>query len=217
MKIIQPSVELIDDIQSEKILAKLERCGRIVHRSECDDTENFIREIIKSDCESILEHVSLTFRIICDYATQNELVRHRHISFTVESTQCCTKYDELIVIEPQFWKYDVMSLDKNTRGKAQIQQGNWYEAMTWAEDCYRTCLTGGKFYEGWGMPPEVAHVVLPLCLAAELYMTVNLYELRRILKLWTIETAHSQMQFIAEQILKILREKLPIIVEDIKT
>ena len=66
-----------------------------------------------------------------------------------------------------------------------------------------------------GATPEIARAVLPLCLATELYMTANLRELRHILKLRTAKAAHPQMRQVAGQILNILREKLPVIVEDI--
>ena len=187
MKIIEPSVELIDYINPTDIYAKIERCGRVSHQSESHgEPENFIRMLIKRGHESVLEHFSLTFHIICDRAIQNELVRHRHASFTVESTRY-VKYDELTFVRPPIYAQD------------DLQQ---------AEYAYEDCLNGG-------IPPEIARAVLPLCLKSELYMTANLRELRHILKLRTDKAAHPQMRFIAGQILQILRNKLPVIVEDI--
>lgn len=212
MKIIEPSVELIDEVNGEEILRKLERCGKVSRKSTLGDAENFVRSIIKRGHESVLEHVSLTFHIICDRAIMAELTRHRHASFTVESTRYI-EYDELTVIEPDF--DGVTHPDRNIRVPAQVQRSNWYEAVQSAEVSYLNCLTGGKYYEGCGMPPEQARAVLPLCLATELYMTANLRELRHILKLRTDKAAHPQMRFVAGQILDILREKLPVIVEDI--
>ena len=108
-----------------------------------------------------------------------------------------------------------MHIDKHIRGKAQIQRSNWFEAVQSAEDDYLNCLTGGKYYRGCGMPPEIARAVLPLCLATELYMTANLRELRHILKLRTAKDAHPQMRQVAEMILAALKRKLPVIFEDI--
>ena len=212
MKIIEPTVELIDDIDGAQILRKLELCGKVSRKSQPGDAENFVRSIIKRGHESVLEHVSLTFHIVCDRAIMAELTRHRHASFTVESTRY-VKYDELTVIEPDF--DGVTHPDRNIRVPAQEQRSNWYEAVQSAEVSYLNCLTGGKYYEGCGMPPEIARSVLPLCLATELYMTANLREIRHILKLRTDKAAHPQMRQVAGQILDILREKLPVIVEDI--
>ena len=200
MKIIEPSAELIDDINPEEILAKIERCGRISHKSKPNQlftgtvgsATNFIRKIIKLGHESVLEHVSLTFKIVCDRAIMAELTRHRLASFTVESTRY-VKYDELTVINP--------TPDEFYPPIAFVN------AIEKAKDCYQALIDD--------YPPEIARAVLPLCLATELYMTANLRELRHILKLRTAKAAHPQMRQVAGQILNILREKLPVIVEDI--
>ena len=197
MKIISPSVVLVDDINPADIYNKIERCGRVSHQSESKgNPEDFIRKIIKLGHESVLEHVSLTFHIICDRAIQNELVRHRHASFTVESTRY-VKYDELETID---------------QGWTDYYGGNEIECVLSALDSiernYKKLLS-------FNVHQEDARAVLPLCLKSELYMTANLRELRHILKLRTDKAAHPQMRFIAGQILQILRNKLPVIVEDI--
>lgn len=194
MRIIEPSVELIDDIDGEQILRKLERCGKVSRKSTLGNAESFVRSIIKRGHESVLEHVSLNFRIICDRAIMAELTRHRHASFTVESTRYI-KYDELTFINP--FKND------------PIGDMLFYRVANNAEKEYRDWIQSGA-------TPEQARAVLPLCLATELYMTANLRELRHILKLRTDKAAHPQMRVVAGQILDILREKLPVIVEDIK-
>ena len=193
MKIIEPSVELIDDIDGQQILRKLELCGKVSRKSKLGDAENFVRSIIKRGHESVLEHVSLTFKIICDRAIMAELTRHRHASFTVESTRYI-EYDELEVIQP------IPHKPRNLE--------DWEKSIRQANKSY-------SFMLGGGCPPEQARSVLPLCLATELYMTANLREWRHILKLRTDEAAHPQMRFVAGKILHILREKLPVIVEDI--
>ena len=193
MKIIEPSVELIDDIDGAQILRKLELCGKVSRQSKLGDAENFVRSIIKRGHESVLEHVSLTFHIICDRAIMAELTRHRHASFTVESTRY-VKHDKLTVIQPPLPTADAII------------------AFRWS------LLEHERNYEMFiknGERPEIARAVLPLCLATKLYMTANLREIRHILKLRSNKAAHPQMRQVAGQILDILREKLPVIVEDI--
>lgn len=66
MKIIQPSVELIDDINPADILAKIERCGRVSHLSESKgDPESFVRMLIKRGHESVLGATCLTLKRRC--------------------------------------------------------------------------------------------------------------------------------------------------------
>lgn len=186
MKIIEPSVDLVDAFIPADIYNKIELCGRVAHLSAPKGKpEQFIRMLIKKGHESVLEHVSLTFHIITDRAIQNELVRHRHCSFTVESTRF-VKYDELTFVHPPC---DIMNL------KAY-------------EICYQQAIAKGS-------APEQARAVLPLCLKSELYMSANLRQWRHFLKLRTDKAAHYQMRRIANMILGIFKAKLPVIVEDI--
>lgn len=197
MKIIEPFAELIDNINAAEIYNKIERCGRVSHQSESKGKpEEFIRKIISLGHESVLEHASLTFHIICDRAIQNELVRHRHASFTVESTRYVKYDDELTFILAKF---------QTKTKELSLRPISLHEAVA-----------DYQFLIEKGFPPEQARAVLPLCLKSELYMTANLRAWRHILKLRTSKAAHPQMRQIMNQILGIFREKLPVIVEDIK-
>ena len=108
MKIIEPSATLVGEINPEEILKKIERCGRVSRQSggrplntygAKKRTKNFMRMLIERGHESVLEHASLTFHIICDRAIMAELTRHRIAAFTVESTRY-VKYDDLEVVTP---------------------------------------------------------------------------------------------------------------------
>ena len=194
MKIIEPSAELVDEINPEQILKKIEMCGKVSRKSTLGDAENFVRSIIKRGHESVLEHVSLTFKIVCDRAIMAELTRHRLASFTVESTRY-VKYDELTVIQPPL------------KSDEAIIAFRW--SIREHERNYQMFIKNGE-------PPEIARAVLPQCTATTLYMTANLREWRHVLKLRTDKAAHPQMRFIMNQILAVFKEKLPVIVEDIK-
>lgn len=137
MKIIKPSVALVDTINPAEIYNKLELCGRVAHQSESKgDPENFIRKIITLGHESVLEHVSLTFHIICDRAIQNELVRHRHASFTVESTRYVRYYDLIFVgnVNENFadetqTEYERFTMTKRELIRKVAQQNSLSEAV----------------------------------------------------------------------------------------
>ena len=193
MKIIEPSAELYGEINPEEILRKLEVCGKVSRQSKLGDSENFVRSIIKRGHESVLEHVSLTFKIVCDRAIMAELTRHRLASFTVESTRY-VKYDELTVIQPPLKSDEAIIYFRC--------------AMRETERNYQTLIQNGE-------PPEIARSVLPQCTATTIYMTCNLREWRHVLKLRTDKAAHPQMRQIMNQILAVFKEKLPVIVEDI--
>ena len=194
MKIIEPTAELVTDFNGDDVLKLLETCARVSHKSTSKgNSADFIRKIIKLGHESVLEHFSATFHIICDRAIQNELVRHRHASFTVESTRY-VEYDELPAIKPEF---------NSNAGEIFL-----VSAMQCAEKYYRDMIT-------YGEKTEIARSILPQCVVSELYMTANLREWRHILKLRTSKAAHPQMKLIAGQILDTFKQKLPAVFEDI--
>ena len=197
MKIIEPSATLVDEINPEEILKKIELCGRVSHKSKArdDSAEMFVRMLIKRGHESVLEHVSLTFHIICDRAIMAELTRHRLCAFTVESTRY-VDYNELEVIQP------------STIIDGKVGGIEWAKFIETAESVYNTLRV-------MSIRPEEARAVLPNCLKSEIYMTANLRELRHIMKLRTAKAAHPQMRLITNQILDVFKEKLPVIVEDI--
>lgn len=98
MKIIEPSVELVDDFDAVAIMKKIERAGRVCYKSEGnikdDSAEKFIRGIIKRGHESVIEHASISFKIICDRGVTHELVRHRIASYCVTGDTMIPSYVE---------------------------------------------------------------------------------------------------------------------------
>jgi len=205
VKIIEPSVELIGELDAEKIMRHIELAGRVCYKSESriadDSAEKFIANIIKSGHESVIEHVSLTFKIICDRGVTHEIVRHRLASYSQESTRYCNyssdKFgNELTFIKPCFWVED----DKNFL--------LWKDAMAQIEKIYLEMLANGA-------KPQEARSILPNSLKTEIFMTANLREWRHFLKLRTAPRAHPQMREVALKIFEILREKLPILFADI--
>ncbi len=206
MKIIEPSVELVEDFDAAAIMRKLERAGRVCYKSEgnikADSAEKFIRGIIKRGHESVIEHAAVSFKIICDRGVTHELVRHRIASYSQESSRYCDysagKFGgELTFIKPCFWRED----DPNYR--------LWLETMAHVEANYLALRAGGA-------RPEEARSILPNSLKTEIFVTMNLREWRHFLRLRTAKAAHPQMREVALKIYAILAEKLPAVFDDLK-
>lgn len=206
MKIIEPAVELVDDFDAAAIMRKLERAGRVCYKSEGnikpDSAEKFIRGIIKRGHESVIEHAAVSFKIICDRGVTHELVRHRLASYSQESSRFCDysagKFGgELTFIKPCFWSED----DDNFR--------LWRETMALVEKNYLALRAAGA-------RPEEARSILPNSLKTEIFVTMNLRELRHFLRLRTAPAAHPQMREVALKILDMMLEKLPAVFDDIK-
>lgn len=197
MEIIKPRVEIIDVLDATAIMGKLERCGRTAYKSEDKITkgsaERFLSSIIKSGHESVLEHVSITVKFVCDRGVTHELVRHRLAAYTQESTRYCNYTKKGIVyIEPPwgFSEYDIDFL------KAAETQYN-------------------KAVEERGLTPQQARAFLPNCLKTEIVSTMNIREWRHVLALRTTKAAHPQMRQVMLILLSVLRDELPVLFGDI--
>ncbi len=205
MKVIRPEVTLEQSIDSKEIMKHIEKAGRVCYKSESNisdvSAEKFIRNILKRGHESVIEHISLTFKIVCDRGVTHEIVRHRLASYSQESTRYCNysqdKFgNELTFIKPCFWDED----DEPYK--------IWETSMKQIEIQYFLLINSGA-------TPQEARSVLPNSLKTEIYVTMNLREWRHFLKLRTSKAAHPQMREVALKIYNILMEKLPVIFDDI--
>lgn len=207
MKIISPSVEIIDCPDGETILKTIELCGRICYKSEDRITEEsakkFINSVLKSGHESVLEHMKITIKVICDRGVTHEIVRHRLASYSQESTRYCNyandKFgNELTFIKPCFW-------DENS-----VPYHEWVVAMENAEDIYLRMLA-------YGTKPEEARSVLPNSLKTEIVMTMNIREWRHFFKMRCSMRAHPQMREVALMIQKEFQKRVPLLFDEVKT
>lgn len=205
MKIIEPSIEILSDVNSNEIMKNIEICGRVCYKSENriseESSKKFIKRIIASGHESVLEHEKITVKFICDRGVSHEIVRHRIASYSQESTRYCNysqdKFgNELTLIKPFFWKED--------EKKYEI----WCDVMKKIEDSYNQLIS-------LGAKPEEARSILPNSLKTEIVVTMNIRELRHFLKLRTSKNAHPQMREVANKLLKYVKETLPVFFEDI--
>lgn len=206
MKIINPSIKLEDEIDSQRIIKKLERIGRVCYKSEGnindESAEKFISNILNRNHESVIEHESISVRIICDRGVTHEIVRHRIASYSQESTRYCNyandKFgNELTFIKPCFFeegshKYEI-----------------WKNSMQNVENEYMELIRAGA-------KPQEARSILPNSIKTEIVMTMNLREWRHFFLLRCDKAAHPQMREVAIMILNIFKEKLPLLFGNIK-
>ena len=205
MKIIEPSVELVNPVSEKTAMLHLEMCGRVCYKSE-DKTsdgsaETFLRNIVKRGHEAVLEHINVTLKFVCDRGVSHELVRHRLASYCQESTRYCNYSNEkfgrsVAVIEPSYLRDDPDAYMV------------WQSACNLAESAYFTLLDLGR-------TPQEARAVLPNSLKTEVMMTANIREWRHFLKLRCAPAAHPQMREVALMALKLLYEQYPVLFEDI--
>ena len=200
MKIIQPSVEILTPLDGDYILKFLERIGRVCYKSEDKiaegSAEKFVKALIKSGHESVIEHYNITVKVVCSRAISHQIVRHRIGAYS-QTSQRFVNYKNGI---EAIWQ---PILDKEYWPKAF-----WIAAMEHAEQYYNDLIKTG-------VAPEVARDVLPNATATTLVVTYNLRQWRHFLKQRTSPAADPQIRVIANMILKKFKENIPVIFEDI--
>jgi len=229
MKIIKPSYEIMDEIDGQAILKKLEKCGRVCYKSEdnitYDSAADFInRKILQGGKGhlSVIEHVSITVKFIIDRGVSHELVRHRLASYSQESTRYCNyskdKFgNEITVIWPNWftdedldWIEKELNEDDPVYSKYTIHEESrkWWCGIQKAEEWYFRMLNNGA-------SPQQARSVLPNSLKTEIIMTANLREWRHVFTMRTSKRAHPQIREVMCPLLDEFKEKIPVIFDDI--
>ena len=209
---VNPSIEILSDTSYETILKKIERIGRVCYKSEDkikeDTAEGFIRGIIKRGHESVIEHESISVKVVCDRGVTHEIVRHRIASYSQESTRYCNYTSEkfsnqisCIDIATGF-HYDLTS--EADRKKWEI----WNAAMEAAEKYYFELIEAGA-------KPEEARSVLPNSLKTEIVMTMDMREWRHFIRLRGSRAAHPQIVEITRMIHEEFIKRYPVFFEDL--
>lgn len=213
MIIVKPTIEIIDMADYEDMLKKIERIGRVCYKSEDKisegSAERFIAGIVKRGHESVIEHENITVKVICDRGVTHEIVRHRVASYSQESTRYCNYSKDQF--QNQISVIDLATgfcYDLNNPADAKKYQ-IWCEAMQSAENYYFQMLEAGA-------SAQEARSILPNSLKTELVMTMNLREWRHFIRLRTSSAAHPQIREVADQILEVFAEKLPVFFQDLK-
>ncbi len=205
MQIISPSVEILGNPDPRQMLRNMEAAGRVCYKSEANIKENtagpFLRRLVQSGHESVIEHEKLSVKIICDRGVTHEIVRHRIASYSQESTRYCNytkdKFgNELTFIKPLFWD------------EGDTCYTLWKEQMASIEKGYFALIEAGA-------TPEEARSVLPNSLKTEIVVTMNMREWRHFFRLRGSKAAHPQIREIVRLLLPKFRELLPDLFEDI--
>lgn len=140
---------------------------------------------------------------MCDRGVTHEIVRHRLASYSQESTRYCNYANdkfgaELTFIKPIFWDEDSVPFHE------------WVAMMEDIEEIYLRFIA-------YGVKPEEARSILPNSLKTEIIITMNLREWRHFFKMRLSKRAHPQMREVANLIWEALKERVPIVFDEIQT
>ena len=168
-------------------------------------TDELIKKVIRKRHHSVLEHAHATFRIRGGSRVfTHELVRHRLISPSQESQRYVCYADKPnrkktrefeFVTPPSFIGPDFDFTDE------------YREMVNRCYHLYEKMLDSG-------VPPEDARYILPNATTSEIVITANFREWRHFVWLRANPRAHWEIRKVAIEILKILKEKAPIVFWD---
>lgn len=203
---IQPSTEILTSISDGALeeLQHIEKIGRVCYKSEDKITDTscygFVKRLLERGHEAMIEHSSLSVKFIVDRGVSHELVRHRMASFAQESTRYCNYSNEKFGREITF--IDIKGLIDDDAYE------DWENAMYFAEQTYFNLIDAG-------IAPQLARDVLPNSTKTEVIITANYREWRHFFSLRTELAAHPQMRQVTIPLLYELKEKIPVMFDDI--
>ncbi len=205
MRIVYPSFRILFISPPRDSLKLIEVAGRTCYKSEYliseGSAEDFIKKIVSSGHESVIEHSLISVKFVCDRGVSHELVRHRLAAYSQESTRYANYArqrfgSEITVIRPPFWDDD------------SVQYKIWYETMKQCERAYLDLISKGA-------APQEARSVLPNSLKTEIVMSCNFREWRHVLKLRCSKRAHPQIRELMLALLEVFHKKIPVIFDDV--
>lgn len=207
MRVIKPYYEIEEIPDGDYVLQKLEKCARTCYKSEDKITSYsaaaFLQKLLSHDPPhmSVIEHGCITVRIVCDRGVSHELVRHRLVSYSQESTRYCNyskgKFDgEITLIRPFFFPDDSEEYEV------------WRKACFAAEGAYMQLLK-------LGAKPQEARSVLPNSLKTEIVVTANLRQWGHIFKQRTAVGAHPQMREVMVPLLEDVRSRISVLYDNL--
>lgn len=207
VKIIEPSVEIVSDIDGDKILKQIERCARNCYKSEgniSEDTSSAIKmisKLIELNHTAMIEFADIVVNLHCDVGVYKDLTRHRHCSFAIESTRYCNYSKGKFGNELTFIKPCNMDESKGI-------YHTWLRTMKDIENAYMQMAELGAL-------PDQLRMILPHSTAASVMMKANIREWRHIFQLRCAKQAHPSVRQIMLMTLKEVHNKIPVLFDDL--
>lgn len=210
MKIVQPNVQLLHDINGEEFLLRIQNAAKTCYQTHkvTDDLESakrITKQLIDSGHLSMLEFGgTIGVRFITNIAGYKDMRTHRLSTWAVESTRWANyskgKFgSELTFLEPDEFK----------KGTPEYQK--WLECMQMIEKSYMELAK-------MGVKPDQLSLLLPQSLKAEANIIANAVEWRHIFNLRTsiAKTGHARpsIESLMNKTLEIFHEKIPVVFDD---
>lgn len=206
--IVEPHFKFLTPLEEIQRFPKtVELAGRTCYKSENHITdsssENFVKRLVKSGHHSVLEHCSISVRIVGDRSMSHQLVRHRIAAYSQESQRYCDygKMGLQVILPPKIgvleqgiyehknshWFGPIgMGEEKNLSTTASSLVIDWLDFISLSYNTYLSLREKG-------IPAEDARSVLPNATKTEVVTTYNLRQWRHVFQQRGLNS-HAQWQ-----------------------
>ena len=203
-------VEIVDVMGSDETVARAARVSTGRDQLDQGKITGLIGYLARSGHTSCFEHCTATFRIECPIFVARQVMRHRVFSYNEKSL----RYTEA---EPRFYIPGVDRPLKNAGSSAHPHLVD-DDGIPYAYVLAAMTQTAADAYEVYkemietGVAQEVARSILPVSTFTAFYMTGNLNNWAKFLKLRNGSDGHPQheIQDVAQQIEYVLHEQFPV-------
>lgn len=156
--------------------------------------------------ESVIEHSSMTVQFNdCSRGFTHELVRHRLMAITQESTRYVDESDFKVVMPPNK-NADEKLVELNLPDGKSFKV-SFREWMDLNEQMYK-----GLRKADW--VPQDARQVLPTAIKSQIVVTANFREWRHIFKMRCAIDAHWEIREVIINLLRDVQKKVPVVFDD---
>jgi thymidylate synthase (FAD) len=170
----------------------VESAARTCTQSKAGNAAEFVAWLLRSGHLSPVEFGFADFLIECDRGIQQELTRHRHFSFNVESTRWVN-----------YTKKPLRFVTKPPEGMDVLPN-----AVKMLEELCRVSATVYEALLEMGAPRDYARKALPLATASRMRMAGNLRAWFEMLPRRRGKAAHPEVRELAREISGILHDKV---------
>lgn len=207
VRIVEPKVEIISELDGSKILKRIERAARTCYKSEGliteDDTSarKMIQKLIEMGHTAMLEFADIHVLYTADTGFLKDITRMRLCSFAAESTRWCSynkdKFGrEISVIRPVHIKEGTPEYEIWLKANEEMEK--YYMAMA-----------------DIGCKPDQLRMLLNHSVKTEINIKTNIREWRHILNLRCDKPVHPSIRHLMLQTLEIFHNKIPVLFDDI--
>ena len=208
MQWIKSNIQWIGGVDCYEAMRICEVAARTCYRSEDKigegTAERIIKNCLRNGHESVIEHVQLTFEVVCDRAVSHQWVRHRLSSYSQESQRYCNynkdKFNNEVVFVYPVWAEELLQWEHASNDPLVMRMNDIKNSCFFAEQTYLKLIEDG-------VKPEDARAVLPNCTKTQFIWSANMREIRHFIQLRATKNAQPDIRKLAIDLYNLLQHE----------